>query len=510
MCSNKNEKSFFSDIQPLGEPSVKDFLFSIFNRGSIKIWKRDDINGTIALLADNFTIFILLVSLLPIIWGLQFLPAWYFSALTGIYVAPIDLVGIINFYGTQVPIIIPQGYCLPSEFQIFFPHKPWSLISALLGACALQVLIGNFIYSYYAYKKTLETGKKYTALPFGISAPGLFLFLGVIIGLSQTTLGFDLYTAVSIAILANIFSSIFEIILAFGLIERIRRHIPTAGVLGTVAGIGFAWLILNYLGFIAGGPIGGVYGALNGWPYLSPTIGFVVLLILLAGLISRVRLFKKIPINLLAIIVGSLLVIINILWLGYNNTPFGDSFYYFKVMWAQIWGGVDPLFPLALLLGQDFTNFVYLPVFTFMFPGLRPELLGRGLQALPMILAVIIPFQIYDSLESYANTKSANLEIVRKFGIEDPEVWCDKYGYSAKTVMLIDGCTSLLGTPFGSWAPTVNYVGSASYVRMGAEIGYSLLHGIVTAVLVWCGILFLVPIVIPANVTVPILLVIGG
>lgn len=516
MSNKTSEKPSLPEMTPLGEPSVKDFLFSILNKGSIKIWKRDDINGAIALFADNFTLLILLVGLLPVIWSLQFIPAWYFSALTGIYVAPINLIGTINFYGTQIPVIIPQGFCLPPELQIFFPHKPWGVISALLGACALQVLIGNFAYSYYAYKKTMETGKKYTALPFGISAPGLFLFLGVIIGLSQTTLGFDLYTAISIAILANILSSIVEIIIAFGLIEHIKRHIPTAGVLGTIAGIGFAWLILNYLGFIAGGPVNGVYGALNGWPYLSPTIGFVVLFILLAGIISRVRLFKKIPTNLLAIIVGSTLVVINILWLGHGN-PFGDPLYYFRVMWAQIWGGVDPLFPLqfqiAMIFGQDFTNFIYPQTFTFMFPSLRPELLGRGLQALPMVIAVIIPFQIYDSLESYANNKSGNLEMAHKFGIEDPKIlqlWCDKYGYSAKTTMLIDGCSSLLGTPFGSWTPTVNYVGSASYVRMGAGIGYSLLHGIITAAIVWCGILFLVPMVIPANVTVPLLLVIGG
>lgn len=514
MCSNKTGKPpSLPEMVPIGEPSIRDFLYSIFNRGSIKIWERGDINGTIALLSDNFTLFILLVGLLPVIWSLQFIPAWYFSALTGIYIAPINLIGTINFYGNQIPVIIPQGFFLPPELQLFFPHKPWGMISALLGACALQVLIGNFAYSYYAYKKSMETGKKYTALPFGISAPGLFLFLGAIIGLSQTSLGFDLYTAISIAILANILSSIFEIIIAFGLIEHLRRHIPTAGILGTIAGIGFAWLILNYLGFIAGGPVNGFYGALNGWPYLSPTIGFIVLFILLAGIISRIRIFKKIPTNLLAIIVGSILVVINILWLG-HNTVLGDSFYYFKVMWAQIWGGVEPLqLQLAIFLGQDFTNFIYPPTFTSMFPSLRPELMGRGLQALPMILAIIVPFQIYDSLESYANNKSGNLELAHKLGIEDPtllQLWCDKYGYSAKTTMLIDGCSSLLGAPFGSWAPTVNYVGSASYIRMGAGIGYSLLHGVITATLVWCGILFLLPMIIPTNVTVPILLVVGG
>ncbi len=250
LCSDKTrKKSSLPDVAPLGEPSVNDFFRSLFNRGAIKIWKRSDINGTIALFADNFTLFILLVGLLPFIWSLQYMPAWYFSALTGIYIAPIDLVGIINFSGAQIPVIIPQGYSLLPDFQIFFPHKPWGVISALLGAGALQVLIGNFAYSYYAYKRTLETGRRYTALPFGISAPGLFLFLGAIIGLSQTTFGLDLYTAISIAILANILSSIVEIIIAFGLIEYLRKHIPTAGILGTIAGIGFAWLILNYFGY---------------------------------------------------------------------------------------------------------------------------------------------------------------------------------------------------------------------------------------------------------------------
>ncbi|MGQ9721018.1 MAG: hypothetical protein ACUVXA_06825 [Candidatus Jordarchaeum sp.] len=518
MPNKTGKKPALPEIVPLGEPSFNDFLLSIFNRGTVKIWKRNDINGTIALFVDNFTLFILLIGLLPIIWSLQYIPAWYFSALTGIYIAPINLIGIINFSGAQIPVIIPQGYSLLPDFQIYFPHKPWGVISALLGAGALQVLIGNIAYSYYAYKKTMETGKTHTALPFGISAPGTFLFLGAIIGLSQTILGFDLYTAISIAILANFLSSIFEIIIAFGLIEYIRRHIPTAAVLGTIAGIGFAWLILNNLGYIAGGPINGIYGALNGWPYLSPTIGFVVLFILLTGIISRLRIFKKIPTNLLALIVGTSLVGINILWLG-GFSPSGDPLYYFGEMWAQIWGGTGPQFPFALILAFSTGNFplalnyIYPQAFTFMLPGLRPELLGRGLQALPMILAVVIPFQIYDALESYANNKSGNLEIAHQFGIEEPEIlklWCDKYGYSAKTTMLIDGCSSLLGTPFGGWAPTVNYVGSASYVRMGAGIGYSLLHGIITAAVVWCGILFLVPMVIPASVTVPILLVIGG
>lgn len=512
LCVNKNRrKPSIPEMVSLGEPSIYDFFLSLFNRGTIKIWKREDINGAVALFADNFTLFILLIGLLPILWSVQFIPAWYFSASTGIYVAPMDIVGIINILGNQIPVIIPQGYYLPTDLQIFYPHKPWGLISTLLGAGALQVLIGNSAYSYYAYKKTMETGKIYTALPFGISLPGLFLFLGAIIGLSQSVLGFDLYTAISIAILANIISSIVEIIIALGLIEHLRKHIPTAGVLGTIAGIGFAWLIINYLGYIAGGPVNGVYGALNGWPYLSPTIGFVVLFILLAGIISRLRIFKKIPTNLLAIIVGSALVAINILWLG--NTNFGDFFFYFKEMWAQIWGGPGPQFLLALTLGQDIINYIYPQTFSFMFPSFRPELLGRGLQALPMIIAVVVPFQIYDSLESYANNESGNLEMARKFGIEDPEslkLWCDQYGYSAKTTMLIDGCSSLLGTPFGGWTPTVNSVGSASFVRMGAGIGYSLLHGIIIAATVWCGILFLLPMIIPACVTVPVLLVIGG
>ncbi len=443
------------------------------------------------------------------------MPAWYFSALTGIYIAPIDLIGVINFSGAQIPVLIPQGYSLLPDFQIFYPHKPWGVISALLGAGALQVLIGNFAHSYYAYKRTLETGKTYTALPFGVSAPGLFLFLGAIIGLSQTTFGVDLYTAISIAILANFLSSIVEIIIAFGLIEYIRKHIPTAGVLGTIAGIGFAWLILNYLGYIAGGPVNGIYGAQYGWPYLSPTIGFVVLFILLAGIISRLRIFKKIPTNLLAIFVGSILVVINILWLG-TSSPSGDPFFYFSEMWAQIWGGAGPQFWGVLAYTHQFSlalNYFYPQAFNFMLPSLRPELFGRGLQALPLVIAVVVPFQIYDALESYANNKSGNLEIAHELGIEDPEIlelWCDKYGYSAKTTMLIDGCSSLLGTPFGGWTPTVNYVGSASYVRMGAGIGYSLLHGIITAAIVWCGILFFVPMVIPSNVTVPILLLIGG
>jgi len=495
---------------PTERGCLKDFVASMLGRGSISFWGKEDLNAAFLHFGDVFTKLLLIGSILPIIWRTSYLPAWYFSAITGIYNAPFNLIGVIRICGIEIPAVVSTGYPIPPDFQIYAPHTPWPLISSLLSSSALATLTGSIAYSYYAYKKTVETGVSFTSPPFGPSIPAAFLMLSGVIVTFQHVLNLDLYTAVSVAITANLLCSALEAALALGLIDHIENHLPLPGVLGTVAGIGFAWIITGLFAFAAGTPIGGIYGAMNDWPQLNPAIGVIVAVIMLSGLVLKAG-ASKLPTVPLALIAGMVMVVINTLYLGYLS-PLGDPAFYFKEVWIHVFGGVGPQFMLAYVLGLDPAPYAHLGCFSMMTFSFHPEILGRGLNVLPTVAAVAVPLQVYDTLESYANTKACNIELARRLGIsgEDLEDWIKENGYSPSTIMVIDACASLLSVPFGGWIPTVNYVGSSGYVKIGAKSGYPIISSLLLLSLTWTGVFYLVPLILPITVVAPSLLFIGG
>lgn len=491
-----------------GGASWRGFVASLLGRGDVKMWSRHELNASLLLFGDVLTKLLLLGSILPILWHTDYLPAWYLSAVTGIYHAPFTLTGIIVVQGVQVPVVIREGYPLPPDFQIYAPHTPWTLISALISSSALATLVGGLALSYYAYSKTVETGGDFTAPPFGPSLPAAFLMLVCVVTMTRNIFGFDIYTAVSVAITANIACSIIEAVLALSVVEHIKGRLSLPGVLGAAAGIGFAWIIFGLFSFAAGTPIGGVYGAMWKWPQISPAIGLIVAALLLGGLLFRR--YGRVPPALAALSAGALLVVASTLYSA--STAVGDPYFYFKEVWVGVFGGAGPQFLLAYVLGLDPTPYVHLGCFTAMLPSLRLEIIGRGLEALPVIVAAVLPIQVYDVVESYANTMACNLELARRLGVsnEDVQKWVEENGYSPPKIMLVDALASLASVPFGGWVPTVNYVGSAGYVKTGARAGYPVLAGVLLMAVTWTGVFYLVPLLLPISVTAPILLFVGG
>ncbi len=487
--------------------SLSGFVASLLGRGNVKVWSKDELNASLLLFGDVLTKLLLLGSILPLLWHTDYLPAWYLSAAAGIYHAPFTLMGVINIQGVQIPVVVKEGYPLPQDLQIYVPHTPWILISALISSSAFATLVGGLAYSYYAYCKTVKTGKDFAAPPFGPSLPAAFLILVGVVSTARNILGLDVYTAVSIAITTNIVCSIIEAAIALGVVERIKGRLPLPGVLGVSAGIGLAWVIVGLFSFAAGTPIGGVYGATSNWPQLSPAIGLIVTAIILGGLLFRV--YSRVPPALAALVAGMILVVASTFYAG---SCAGDPYFYFKEVWVSVFGGAGPQFLLACILGLDPTPYVHLGCFTALLPSLRLEILGRGLEALPLILAVTVPIQVYDVVESYANTNACNLALARRMGISSYEVerWTEENGYSPSKIMLIDALASLVSVPLGGWVPTVNYVGSVGYVRTGARAGYPVLAGALLIALTWTGVFYLVPLLLPVSVTAPVLLFIGG
>ncbi|MEM4446153.1 MAG: hypothetical protein QW461_02450 [Candidatus Jordarchaeales archaeon] len=488
---------------------LKGFAASLLGKGDVKVWSKDELNAALILFSDVLAKLLLLGSMLPILLRTDYLPAWYFSTVTGIYNAPFTLFGMLNIHGVQIPTVIQRGDLIPPDFQIYAPHIPWTLVSAFISSSVLATLIGGIAYSYYAYAKTVKTGSNFTALPFGPSLPATFLVIAYILIVVRNLLGLDIYTAVSVAIMVNIVCSITEVVLALTVIGRVKGRLPLPGVLGVSAGIGVAWAIVGLFSFVAGTPVGGVCGALNNWPQISPVVGLVTTALLLGGLVLRQ--YSRVPPALAALAVGAFLASLNALWLGVYSAT-GDLLFYFREVWTTVFGGIGPQFLLAYLLGINPAPYVYYGISSSWLPSIRLEILGRGLEILPLVAAIAVPIQVYDTVESYANTMSCNLALARRMNFSggEAEKWAYEEGYDPSDVMLVGAFASLVGALFGGWAPMVNYVGSAGYVRVGARVGYPVLASLLLAVVTWIGVFYLIPLLLPISVTAPFLLFLGG
>ncbi|MEM2047314.1 MAG: hypothetical protein QXZ06_05490, partial [Candidatus Jordarchaeales archaeon] len=72
------------------------FAASLLGRGNVKMWSKDELNASLLLFGDVLTKLLLLGSILPILWHTDYLPAWYLSAVAGVYHAPFTLTGIMT------------------------------------------------------------------------------------------------------------------------------------------------------------------------------------------------------------------------------------------------------------------------------------------------------------------------------------------------------------------------------------------------------------------------------
>jgi adenine/guanine/hypoxanthine permease len=228
----------------------------------------------------------------------------------------------------------------------------------------------------------------------------------------------------------------------------IRKITPRAALLGTLAGISIAFISMR--------------PALE--MFMTPAVGVVCFLIIMAGWFGGVRYFGGIPAGLVAIAVGSLI--------AWGSTAFGLNY-----------GGMS-----ADKVGAALSNFgfsVPMPAFEHVFSGF--EFLG-------VILVTAIPFGIYDLVEALDNVESA-------------EVAGDSF--PTTRVLTADGVVSLIGCCMGN--PFINavYIGHPGWKAMGGRIGYSAATGITVIVLSWLGVISLMSALIPVVAISPILLYIG-
>jgi adenine/guanine/hypoxanthine permease len=281
-------------------------------------------------------------------------------------------------------------------------HFPSSLVfGRLLPGLCLTLLIGMAWLAVYARRVEVREGRtNVTALPYGISTPVMFVYLFAIIGPVYFATQ-DPLIAYRVGLGAAFIGGLIEISGAV-VGPWLEKNAPRAGMLGTIAGVSIVWIAMIPSAII----------------FANPLIGLPALFVVLLGLVGQYKFPFRMPAGLVAILLGIIL------------------------------GLVTKSSTINL---QD-TGF-YLPV-----PMLGDMIVGvRLLMERPELLAVIIPIEIYNFIETSGNVASA-----KAAGDE----------YDMRKCQLIDGFGTCLGAMFGSPFPTTIFIGHPAFKTMQARTGY--------------------------------------
>ena len=243
-----------------------------------------------------------------------------------------------------------------SAILVFTFNYPAEIVlTRMIPGTAVGVFCGDLVYTWMAVRLRKKTGRTdVTAMPLGLDTPST-------IGIAYAVLG-PAYVATRDAELTwHIGMATLFMIGAVKIVTSfcgawLQRVIPTAGLLGPLAGIG-----LLLLGFL---PLLDVFG--------EPIVGLTALGIVFAVFLARMELPGRMPGILVAVVLGTLIHLI----LGY--------------------GGYLPEFrPPSLEMK------LYIPVFSLEFLKSLP-------QSLPY-LSIAIPFGIMTIIGGIDNTESARL-----------------------------------------------------------------------------------------------------
>jgi AGZA family xanthine/uracil permease-like MFS transporter len=162
------------------------------------------------------------------------------------------------------------------------------VLRVIVPGTAAGVLVGDLAYTWMAVRLMRRTGRSdVTAMPFGIDTPSLFGMVFGVIGPAMM-LTRDPVLAWQIGMGVTVAMGGVKLALAFAG-ERVRRSVPRAALLGSIAGV--AVLLIAFL------PSLEVFG--------DPLVGLVSLVLVLATLVAGVRLPWGVPGALAAVVIGS-------------------------------------------------------------------------------------------------------------------------------------------------------------------------------------------------------------
>ena len=244
---------------------------------------------------------------------------------------------------------------LSSILVFTFNYPADILLTRMIPGTAVGVFCGDLVYTWLAIRLRRKTGRKdVTAMPLGLDTPSTIGLAYAVLGPAYlATRDPELTWHIGMATLFMI-GAVKVFISFFG--GWVQRIIPTAGLLGSIAGLGI--LLIGFL------PLVEIFN--------EAIVGLVAMGIIFAVLIGRMDLPGRIPGVLIAVILGTAI---------HFSLGYGGYLPEFKA----------PLFDVSLCL----------PTFSVEFLKDLP----RSLQYLP----IAIPFGILTIIGGINNTESARL-----------------------------------------------------------------------------------------------------
>ncbi len=224
--------------------------------------------------------------------------------------------------------------------------------------------------------------------------------------------------------------------------DWLRRHTPRAALLSALAGIAITFIAMGFILQI----------------FASPLIAVLPMMLILATYAARIKWPLSLPGGFVAVAVGVALAWgLKALGLATFQTP--QDPYTFQILAPRfVPGDVFALF--ASPLGYKY-------------------------------MAIIFPMGLFNVIGALQNLESAEASGDR---------------FETKPSLLTNGIGSLVAAFFGSPFPTTIYIGHPGWKAMGARHGYSIVNGVVIALLCLVGGLTLILKVVPIECTLGILL----
>lgn len=363
-------------------------------------------------------------------------------------------VGDINsFFGLMLDNIAGLFLLVSLLNQVFaFPVE--FVLRYMIPGTAIGVLIGDLAFFFLALKLAKDSGSTtVTAMPLGLDTPSKFGMIFFVLGPAyQLALksGMEENAAAihawHIGICCIFISGIFKLVCAFGS-DWIRRSVPRAGLLGSLAAI--ALVIISFL------------------PLLEilhyPLVGLIAMSIILTALVGRVPLPFKLPGA-----VGGLVVAGGIYGIMHFAGLLGPSE-------ETAFDPVAGLWPTEWLQAFNFAWW---------------SAMGDTVKYIP----IIVPFAVATIIGGIDCAESAS-------AVGD--------NYSTGSVIGIEAIATLLAGLCGAVIQTTPYIGHPAYKAMGGRAAYTFATAIGFGLLGTTGLFGYFYLLVPKATVYPILMFVG-
>jgi AGZA family xanthine/uracil permease-like MFS transporter len=347
---------------------------------------------------------------------------------------------------------------VPPEQQTAGQYRfsPEFVLTRMIPGTALGVLLGDLVFSWLAIRLARRTGRSdVTAMPLGLDTPSTFgvallILLPVLNQARKDGLDHEkaMYFAWHVGAVVLVLSGVFKVLCA-PLGNAVRRWVPRAGLLGSLAAIALALIaFIPLLTDIA----------------VVPVVGMLSLTVILVTLVAHRALPGKIPGALAAVVVGVLLYH-GLDWLGT----------------LQGWNLVPPR--------QGLPEIAWHP------PALFPDLdWGGVMQTAIGKLPIALPFALATIVGGIDCTESA-----ASVGDE----------YDTRVILLTEALASLAAGFFGGVIQTTPYIGHPAYKTMGGRAGYTVATALFVGTVGYFGLFTQLFAWLPQAAMFPILVFVG-